>query len=86
MRESVQIIREAGAEPVAVLIALDRMERAGADSDLSAHSAVQHVQSTYGIPVLSIASLEDIMSVLQSDATLAAHRDAVQAYRSRYGV
>src|SRR5690554_354892 len=86
VRESVQIIREAGAEPVAVLIALDRMERAGSDSDLSEHSAVQHVQNTYGIPVVSIASLEDIMSVLESDATLAAHRDAVRAYRTRYGV
>src|SRR5690606_9822438 len=57
VRESVQIIREAGAEPVAVLIALDRMERAGADDALSAHSAVQDVQITHGMPVVSIASL-----------------------------
>lgn len=86
VRESVQIIRQAGAEPAAVLIALDRMERAGADDALSVHSAVQDVQQTYGIPVVSIASLADIMSVLQSDATLAAHRESVQAYRARYGV
>lgn len=86
VRESVQIIREAGAEPVAVLIALDRMERAGADDALSAHSAVQDVQLTHGMPVVSIASLADIMSVLEGDAGLATHRDAVQAYRARYGV
>ncbi|MFA7669675.1 MAG: orotate phosphoribosyltransferase [Burkholderiaceae bacterium] len=86
VRESVQIIRQAGAEPAAVLIALDRMERAGPDDALSAHSAVQDVQNTYGIPVVSIASLGDIMSVLDADTGLAAHRDAVQAYRVRYGV
>lgn len=86
VRESVQIIREAGAEPVAVLIALDRMERAGPDDALSEHSAVQDVQLTHGLPVVSIASLADIMAVLEGDSGLAAHRDAVQAYRARYGV
>lgn len=86
VRESVEIIRQAGAEPAAVLIALDRMERAGADDALSAHSAVQDVAATYGMPVVSIASLADIMAVLQDDATLAEHRDAVAAYRTRYGV
>src|SRR5690606_7397290 len=57
VRESVEIIRQAGAEPAAVLIALDRMERAGPDEALSAHSAVQDVSASFGIPVVSIASL-----------------------------
>ena len=86
VRESVDIIRAAGAEPAAVLIALDRMERAGADDALSAHSAVQDVSATYGIPVVSIASLTDIMAVIEDDRALAEHRDAVAAYRSKYGV
>lgn len=86
VRESVQIIRQAGAEPAAVLIALDRMERAGPDDALSAHSAVQDVQNTYGIPVISIASLADILAVLDGDPGMASHRAAVQAYRTRYGV
>jgi orotate phosphoribosyltransferase len=86
VRESVDIIRNAGAEPAAVLIALDRMERAGPDQALSAHSAVQDVQQTHGMPVVSIASLSDIMELLQHDQELATHRDAVQAYRQRYGV
>src|SRR5690606_20020655 len=67
VRESVEIIRQAGAEPVAVLIALDRMERAGPDDALSAHSAVQDVAATYGMPVVSIASLADIMGLLADD-------------------
>src|SRR5690606_42109520 len=86
VRESVESIRAAGAEPVAVLIALDRMERAGTDQALSAHSAVQDVSLAYGTPVVSIASLDDIMSVLEGDADLAQHRSAVGDYRSRYGV
>ncbi|EFF78210.1 orotate phosphoribosyltransferase [Achromobacter piechaudii] len=86
VRESVEIIRNAGAEPAAVLIAMDRMERAGADDALSAHSAVQDVAKTYGIPVVAIASLSDIMALLQDDASFAENRDAVQAYRTKYGV
>ena len=86
VRESVDIIRAAGATPAAVLIALDRMERAGPDNALSAQSAVQHVADTYDIPVISIASLTDIMALLRDDATLAEHRRAVELYRDRYGV
>lgn len=86
VRESVEIIRQAGAQPAAVLIALDRMERAGPDEALSAHSAVQDVASTYGIPVVSIASLADIMALLEDDSQLAELRDAVAAYRTKYGV
>ncbi|MNT46607.1 Orotate phosphoribosyltransferase [compost metagenome] len=86
VRESVEIIRNAGAEPAAVLIALDRMERAGPDDALSPHSAVQDVAKTYGIPVVAIASLSDIMGLLEDDASFAENRDAVQAYRTKYGV
>jgi len=86
VRESVEIIRNAGAEPAAVLIAMDRMERAGPDDALSAHSAVQDVAKTYGIPVVAIASLSDIMALLQDDTSFAENRDAVQAYRTKYGV
>ncbi|CAB3662337.1 orotate phosphoribosyltransferase [Achromobacter sp. K91] len=86
VRESVEIIRAAGAEPAAVLIAMDRMERAGPDDALSAHSAVQDVAKTYGMPVVSIASLADILALLQDDASFAEHREAVLAYRTKYGV
>jgi len=86
VRESVDIIRKAGATPAAVLIALDRMERAGPDEALSAHSAVQDVSQTYGIPVVSIASLNDIMQLLNEDPAFAEHKEAVAAYRAKYGV
>lgn len=86
VRESVEIIRHSGAQPAAVLIALDRMERAGPDDALSPHSAVQDVANNYGIPVISIASLDDIMALLQHDEQFSEHREAVTAYRNKYGV
>src|SRR5690606_16116887 len=86
VRESVEIIRAAVAQLAAVLISLDRMERAVPDAALSAHSAVQDVAAAYGMPVISIASLSDIMAVLEGDPALAEHRQAVSAYRLKYGV
>jgi orotate phosphoribosyltransferase len=89
VRESVELIRSAGATPCAVLIALDRMERSGRDGALSAHSAVQEVSQAYGIPVVSIGNLDDLLTYVSgagTDAQLSQYRDAVVAYRQRYGV
>ncbi len=86
VKESVEIIRAAGAEPCAVLIAMDRMERAGPDGALSPHSAVQEVQQRYGLPVVSIASLTDILALLEHNAEFAQYRESVLAYRARYGI
>lgn len=86
VRESVEIIRAAGAEPCAVLIAMDRMERAGTDGQLSPHSAVQEVQQRYGLPVVTIASLDDILVLLKENAEFAQYREAVLAYRAQYGI
>lgn len=85
VRESVEIIRASGAEPAAVLIAMDRMERAGPEGALSARSAVQEVGHAYGFPVVSIASLADILLLLEDDAQFIDHRQAVLAYRAKYG-
>ena len=87
-RESVELIRAQGAQPAAVLIALDRMERGGADGALSAHSAVEDFERAYGLPVVSIATLTDLLQYLESsaDPQLAAHFSGVVAYRERYGV
>ncbi len=62
------------------------MERAGADDALSAHSAVQEVEQKYGMPVVSIASLNDIMQLLAQDSAFAEHQPRVAAYRAKYGV
>jgi orotate phosphoribosyltransferase len=89
VRESVHMIRDQGAQPCAVLIALDRMEKSGAEGALSALSAVQEVEQSFGIPVIAIANLNDLFSYLSepgAQTELAQFKDAVAAYRQRYGV
>ena len=90
VRESVELIRAAGAEPTGVLIALDRQERGGDAIKPSEHSATQDVARLYGIPVIAIASLADLLAFLESGGAeaqaLAEYKPQVQAYRERYGV
>ncbi|HXR57325.1 MAG TPA: orotate phosphoribosyltransferase [Casimicrobiaceae bacterium] len=81
VRESVALIRANGAEPAGVLIALDRMERGQGET-----SAVQEVRDSYGIPVVAIATLDDVMAFIGARPELAAHAQAVTEYRARYGV
>jgi orotate phosphoribosyltransferase len=89
VRESVEMIRGAGAMPCAVLIALDRMERSGKDDALSAQSAVQEVSQAYGMPVLSIGNLADLFEYLSGGGAgqeLGRYKEAVAAYRKKYGI
>jgi len=81
VRESVDIIRAAGATPAGVAIAVDRQER-GAGS----LSAVQEVEKEFGLEVLSIADLATLLHYLETKGDGArAHLDAVNTYRQAYG-
>ena len=80
VRESVELIRSQGATPVGVIIAIDRMERGQGDL-----SAVQEVQQQYGIPVLAIANLNDLLAYLQTDKNMEQYAAAVAHYRTTYG-
>lgn len=88
VRESVEIIRAHGAAPAGVLIALDRMERGGTADAPTQRSAVQEVQDLFGIPVIAIATLANLLKFLEDsqDPGLTQHRAAVQAYRDQWGV
>ena len=80
-RESIALIRAAGAMPAGVLIALDRQERGR-----GAQSAAQEVTAEFGIPVLAIARLEELLMLAAERPELSAHRARLQAYRAEYGV
>ena len=80
VRESVQIIRAAGAHPCGVAIALDRMERG-----TGPQSATQEVRSQFGIPVISIATLYDLTVFLQARGDMAQQLQSVLRYRKEYG-
>ena len=81
IRESIDIIRQAGATPAGVLLALDRQERAP-DSQFS---AVQEIQNKHGIPVISVVNLGDLMDHI-SHAGGAADLNSMRLYRERYGL
>jgi orotate phosphoribosyltransferase len=81
IRESIDIIKSAGARPAGVLIALDRQER-GSDSG---RSAVQEVREQFGIPVVAVIGLEELMQYMEGLGR-AAELAGMQAYRERYGV
>jgi orotate phosphoribosyltransferase len=86
--ESVRLIRGAGATPVAVLIALDRQEKAATAGRTLEESAVQHVQAVHRLPVVAIANLDALLEALASmpNAELVQWLPKVQEYRERYGV
>ena len=81
VRESVELIRAAGATPCGVAIALDRMERG-----LGQLSAVQEVSRDYGLPVVSIVDLNDLARHLDGRPEWRDTLAAIERYRAQYGV
>ena len=83
VRESIALIEGQKARPAAVAVALDRMEK-GPQGE---QSAVELVRREFGLPVVAVAALDDLLRLLQesNDAQLAGHLQAVKDYRSRYG-
>ena len=87
-RESIAIIRAAGATPHAVAIALDRQEKATENGQDVDHSAVQYVRQQLGMQVCAIARLADLLLYLSQNGEeeMRSHHEKVLAYRQRYGV
>jgi orotate phosphoribosyltransferase len=81
VRESAEIIRTAGAELAGVVIAVDRMERGTGE-----RSAVQEVRESFGVPVVPVATLDDLMRFIADAPTLTSYLPAVKQYRATYGV
>lgn len=81
VRESVQMIQQAGATPCGVAIAIDRQERG-----LGALSAVQEVEKDNGIPVCAIANLTSLIDYLHQQKNLTIDVEAIERYRREYGV
>jgi orotate phosphoribosyltransferase len=81
IRESLDIITAAGAQPAAVMVALDRQEFGTRERI----SAVEQLQREIGIPIRSIATLSDLVEHLEGKEEFAAELPAIRAYRNRYG-
>lgn len=81
VRESVSLIQSTGATPVGVAIALDRMEKGTGEQ-----SAVQEVMAQYQLPVIAIATLNDLLAMIRHTPELTSYQTAIEDYRKRYGV
>ena len=81
VRESVVIIKAAGAIPAGVLIALDRQEKG--ENDIS---AIQEVSQRFAMPVVSIIALEHIIEFIAGDKAYQANIAAIKEYQKRYGI
>ncbi len=82
IREALSIISAADGMPAGIVIALDRQERSGGED---ARSAAQAVAAEHAIPVIAVAGLEDLLAFAGKTTELVAQRDALLAYRARYG-
>ena len=80
VREAVAIIRAAGAEPVGLVIALDRQERGQ-----GARSAVREVEEEHGLKVAAIVRLAELAAWLEARGGMEASLTAVKEYRRQYG-
>ena len=78
--ESVDIIRRANARASGVVVALDRQERGQ-----GAQSALQEVESRYGLRAFAIAGVTDLLEYLRASPGLTQHVAAIEEYRARYG-
>lgn len=81
IREVMQVIQQQNATAAGVMIALNRQERGNGEL-----SAIQEVERDFGVPVVSIVSLNQVLEFLADDAQLKQHLPAVEAYRAQYGI
>ena len=81
IRESMSILNESDARGAGVVIGLDRCERGDGE-----RSAVQQVEQDWGLMVVSVVSLHDIIAWVETHPDMAQHREALEQYRERYGV
>ncbi|NBS93541.1 MAG: orotate phosphoribosyltransferase [Betaproteobacteria bacterium] len=81
VRESLDILHDAGAQVAAVVIALDRQEQGP-----NGRSAVDEVREQLGVPVIAVATLDDLIAQLQDDPARSDSLAAIRAYRTQYGV
>lgn len=81
IRESIEIIKQAGAEPSAVIVALDREEQGP-----NGKSAIQEVEEVYGLPVFTIAKLTNLLNFVQENVEFTNYLAQLTAYREAYGI
>ncbi|GAA6137041.1 orotate phosphoribosyltransferase [Arenicella sp. 4NH20-0111] len=86
IRESFEMISQAGATPKAVFLALDRQELGQKDGEPTEMSAIQQVEEEFGLPVVAIATMNDLIDYLKKQGDQEENLAKMMAYRSQYGI
>lgn len=86
IRESFDMISQAGAKPKAVFLALDRQELGQKDGKLTSTSAIQQVENEFGLPVVAIATLNDLIDYLKEKPNQEDNLAKMMAYRQEFGI
>lgn len=86
IRESFNMISQSQAQPCAVFLALDRQELGQKDGQPIEHSAIQQVEEEYGIPVVAIATLSNLIEYLKKQPDQQEQLSEMHAYRQQYGI
>lgn len=81
IRESLQMISTADAQAAGVVVCLDRQEKGQED-----RSAIQEIEEDFGMPVISIVSLDDLVTFLSQDADRQQDLESIKSYQVRYGI
>jgi orotate phosphoribosyltransferase len=86
IRESFDIIKAHNATATSVFVAMDRQERGQVDGQLTDYSAIQQVEKEFGVPVIAIATMTDLIEFLKTKSDMSKHLDNMLAYREKYGI
>lgn len=86
IRESFEMISQAGATPKAVFLALDRQELGQKDGKPTATSAIQQVEDEFGLPVVAIATMNDLIEYLKNQDDQEENLAKMKNYRDQYGI
>lgn len=86
IRESFEMITKVGATPKAVFLALDRQELGQKDGQPTETSAIQQVEEEFGLPVVAIATMNDLIQYLKQQPDQQENLDRMRAYRDKFGI
>ncbi len=86
IRESFEMITQAGATPKAVFLALDRQELGQKNGQPTETSAIQQVEEEFGLPVVAIATMNDLIQYLKQQPDQKDNLDRMRAYRDKFGI
>ncbi|MEO0367329.1 MAG: orotate phosphoribosyltransferase [Pseudomonadota bacterium] len=86
IKESIAMIKDYNAKPKAVFLALDRQEKGQADGVTTPYSAIQQIEQEYEVPIIAIATLQNLIDYLKEQPERENYLDRMRHYRDEFGI